>query len=80
MKSTPLTRRAVFASLALPLTLPLAVSTVSAAVCSVCRGSGTGAFRCSFCNGSGLNGSIKCSFCNGRGLTKCTSCNGTGQR
>ncbi len=62
------------------LAMLVAVSTALAAVCGTCRGSGTGNFACSFCKGSGTNGSFKCTHCNGRGLTKCFSCNGTGQR
>lgn len=62
MTSKILSRRVLLTSLA----LLVAASTAYAAVCSVCRSSGTGPF--------------KCNFCNGRGLVKCTSCNGTGQR
>lgn len=76
MKSKILSRRILLTSLA----LLVAASTAYAAVCSVCGGSGTGPFKCSFCNGSGFSGSFKCSFCNGRGIVKCSSCNGTGQR
>lgn len=51
--------------------------------CRACRGSGAGAFVCSFCSGKGLDTSVagrgfSCSFCKGRGVTECGSCNGTG--
>ncbi len=54
-------------------------STILAAECGGCRGSGTSNLTCSFCKGTGRNGSFKCSFCNGRMFSKCFSCNGTGQ-
>ena len=50
-----------------------------AAGCGTCGGSGTSRLTCSFCKGTGKNGSFKCSFCNGRMFVKCFSCNGTGQ-
>jgi len=62
------------------LSIVFAAGVVSAAVCAACQGSGTGSFKCSFCNGTGSKGQFKCSFCNGKGFVKCGSCNGTGQR
>jgi hypothetical protein len=56
-----------------------AISTGMAAVCSTCKGSGTGDFKCVHCKGSGSTGTVKCSFCNGKGFVKCGRCGGTGQ-
>lgn len=50
-----------------------------AGVCKRCGGSGTGAFTCYSCQGSGHHSDIKCSSCNGKGFMKCPNCNGTGQ-
>jgi DnaJ-class molecular chaperone len=49
-------------------------------LCTSCKGAGTSNFTCSFCKGTGKNGSFKCSFCDGKMFSKCYSCNGAGRR
>lgn len=70
-----LTRRLFITLTIIVLTTGLAV----AGVCQRCGGSGTGAYTCNDCQGSGKHGSMKCTSCKGTGFMKCPNCRGTGQ-
>ena len=70
-----LTRRRFIALITILLSTGLAV----AGVCQRCGGSGTGAYTCNDCKGSGKHGSMKCTTCKGTGFMKCPNCRGTGQ-
>ena len=73
-----MTRRGAIKFAAIATGLVFSRESAIAGVCTSCRGSGTGPFRCFFCKGSGKNGRLRCNFCMGRGFQNCSSCNGRG--